>query len=175
MSRAKDTKKIAYIKDCMQSLSSENLINLWNMFSDEIDGVYIYNNDEYFFNIFFENKPAEAVRATFYGSYDYNDNYAYINGYGNVSSFDFTDQENCPINMEALAEWCCERLADHDINAYFNEVIYDIVDAFEQAYPSLSLDKLRKIYDCEDDEDELKMVLRDLAWEDGLVTDIKEG
>ena len=35
---------------------------------------------------FFENK-LDAVRATFYGDYRYNDDYVRFNGYGNLESF----------------------------------------------------------------------------------------
>lgn len=50
----------------------------------------IYDNDEDFFNTYFST-PLEAVRASFYGDYNYNDNYVRFNGYGNLDSSNYAD------------------------------------------------------------------------------------
>lgn len=60
-------------------------LNGWN---GSLEYLEIYENDEDFFETFFEGRPMEAVRASHYGDYSYNDDYVRFNGYGNLESFD---------------------------------------------------------------------------------------
>ena len=59
-----------------------------NTYDGSLEMFDIYDNDEEFFDLFFEGKPMEAVRATQYGNYNYMDEYVRFNGYGNVESLD---------------------------------------------------------------------------------------
>lgn len=59
-----------------------------NTYDGSLEMFDIYDNDEGFFDLFFEGKPMEAVRATQYGNYNYMDEYVRFNGYGNVESLD---------------------------------------------------------------------------------------
>lgn len=58
-------------------------VNSWNGRLDYLD---YQENDEEFFNTYFYNKPDEAVRATYYGDYNYMDDYVRFNAYGNLES-----------------------------------------------------------------------------------------
>lgn len=58
-------------------------VNSWN---GELDYLDYKENDEEFFNIYFYNKPDEAVRATYYGDYNYMDDYVKFDAYGNLES-----------------------------------------------------------------------------------------
>lgn len=58
----------------------------------------IHENDDDFFNTYFEGKPAEAVRASFYGKYRFADAYVWFNAYGNLDSGDF--ESDMPFNDE---------------------------------------------------------------------------
>lgn len=58
-------------------------MNSWDGSFEQFD---VWENDEEFFNTFFEGKPLEAVRATFYGDFRYMDEYVRFNGYGNLES-----------------------------------------------------------------------------------------
>jgi hypothetical protein len=58
-------------------------VNSWNGGLDYLD---YQENDEEFFNTYFYNKPDEAVRATYYGDYNYMDDYVRFNAYGNLES-----------------------------------------------------------------------------------------
>ena len=49
-------------------------VNCWNGYLDDL---YYYENDEYFFEMMFENKVDEAVRAVCYGDYNYMDEYVH--------------------------------------------------------------------------------------------------
>lgn len=47
----------------------------------------IHSFDEEFFNVYFENNPMEAARATFFGKIEsWNDDYIKFNAYGNLES-----------------------------------------------------------------------------------------
>lgn len=58
-------------------------LNSWNSCLENLD---FWENDEEFFNTFFDN-PMDAIRATYYGNYNYNDDYVKFNGYGNIDSY----------------------------------------------------------------------------------------
>lgn len=56
----------------------------------EFEGIYelknfaYEENEEEFFNVFFENHPAEVARAIYFGNYNYNDEYIKFNAYNNL-------------------------------------------------------------------------------------------
>ena len=62
-------------------------LNSWNGCLENLD---FWLNDGDFFSCCFEN-PIDAVRATYYGDYNYNDDYVKINAYGNIDSY--TEEE----------------------------------------------------------------------------------
>jgi hypothetical protein len=68
--------------DQLQQIVSE--LNGWNGCLESLE---IMNNDEEFFEIYFDGKPMEAVRAAHYGNYNYTDEYVRFDGYGNLESF----------------------------------------------------------------------------------------
>ena len=57
-----------------------------NSLDGSLEFLKYWDNDEEFFNTFFYNNPMEAVRSSFFGQYDYNDEYVKFNGYGNLTS-----------------------------------------------------------------------------------------
>lgn len=73
----------------------------------------IYSNDEYFFITFFDRKPMEAVRASYYGDFRYNDDWVWFDTYGNLSSGD--NEEELPLcDAEEMAEWYIENYEELD-------------------------------------------------------------
>jgi len=97
--------RIEKIKELLNTLDSSTLITTWNEYcADECMEDYIHSNDEYFFEEMFE-KADEAVWAVCFGNYDYEDDYVVFNGYGNLDTFNFSDDENCPIDIDVLADW----------------------------------------------------------------------
>ena len=84
------------LKDAVRELNS------WNACLDYLD---VYNNDDEFFDMFFEGKPAELARAIYYGDFNYNDEYIKFNGYGNLESFSEYDyKELLEENIEEITE-----------------------------------------------------------------------
>ena len=84
------------LKDAVRELNS------WNACLDYLD---VYNNDDEFFDMFFEGKPAELARAIYYGDFNYNDEYIKFNGYENLETFSKYDYEELlEENIEEITE-----------------------------------------------------------------------
>ena len=87
----------------------------------------IERNDEDFFDTFFAGKPMEAVRASFYGDFHYNDDWVWFDAYGNLESGNFEDQ--LPLrDAEEMAEWYIEHYEEVE---YITEM-GDFCDACEE-------------------------------------------
>ena len=65
-----------------------------NSIDGSLDFLEYCENDEEFFNTFFYNNPTEGVRASFYGDYNYCDNWVKFDGYGNLKSVNDYELEN---------------------------------------------------------------------------------
>ena len=88
-------------------------LNSWNNCLENLD---FFENDEEFFNTFFEN-PMEAVRATYYGDYNYSDEYVKFNGYGNIDSYsEYEKNEEIKDNIDDIVDNLVE---------YYNDIIID--------------------------------------------------
>lgn len=89
-----------FFTDYLENLQTDELINLWNQKSEEQSDYEdkIYYNDEFFFDDYFFTNASEAVRAVWYGNYNYMDLYVKFNAYGNLEStsnlMDFIDLED---------------------------------------------------------------------------------
>ena len=87
-------------------------LNSWN---GELENFNVMENDEEFFDMYFEGKPAEAVRAAYYGNYNYMDEYVRLNGYG---------------NLESLNQWKLEQ----EIEFYINDIIDSLLRNYNNIY-----------------------------------------
>ena len=84
------------LKDVVRELNS------WNACLDYLE---VYENDEEFFDMFFEGRPAEVARAIYYGDYNYNDEYVKFNAYENLESLSEYDYEELlKENIEEITE-----------------------------------------------------------------------
>lgn len=64
----------------------ELMVREMDAWDGSFDHLAVYSNDDEFFQIFFENKVMEAVRALSYGDYNYMDDFVRFDGYGNIES-----------------------------------------------------------------------------------------
>ena len=64
----------------------ELMVREMNAWDGSFDNLAVYENDDEFFQIFFESKVMEAVRAVSYGDYNYMEEFVRFNGYGNIES-----------------------------------------------------------------------------------------
>lgn len=120
----------AYLLENMEELKDVvREVNSWNSGLEHLDYQY---NDEEFFNVFFEGKPMEAVRAAIYGDYRYTDDYVKFNGYGNLVS-----------------------VSEYDMEEELKENIEEIMDALESNFSNLCLsDELTALINEEKEEEE---------------------
>ena len=107
------------LKDVVRELNS------WNACLDYLD---VYENDEEFFNIFFEGKPAELARAIYYGDFNYNDNYIKFNGYGNLETYsEYGYEKLLKENIEEIIECLIEYVESISI---YDENLYDLLSQY---------------------------------------------
>ena len=109
--------------DTLKDIVSE--LNSWNACLDYLD---VYENDEEFFNIFFEGKPAELARAIYYGDFNYNDNYIKFNGYGNLETYsEYGYEKLLKENIEEIIECLIEYVESISI---YDENLYDLLSQY---------------------------------------------
>ena len=97
-----------------------NELNSWNNCLENLD---FWENDEEFFNTFFNN-PMEAIRATYYGNYNYNDEYVKFNGYGNIDSYsEYERIEEIKDNIDDIVD----NLIECYYNIYINEELENLL------------------------------------------------
>ncbi|OLF87124.1 hypothetical protein B4089_3745 [Bacillus licheniformis] len=120
----------AYLLENMEELQNVvREINTWDGSLEHLDYEY---NDEEFFNVFFEGKPMEAVRAVFYGDYRYMDDYVKFDGYGNLES-----------------------ASEYQVEKELEESIDEIMDALEINFHNLRLsDELTALINGEKEKEE---------------------
>lgn len=95
----KKAKKLEKIVTFLNSLERNALVQMNNLYCTEANYFdnEIFDFDEYFFEMFFYDKPMEAARAAIFGDINWNDEFIYFNGYGNLVStnypeyFEFTE------------------------------------------------------------------------------------
>ena len=95
-------------------------LNSWNGCLENLD---FWENDEEFFNTFFDN-PMEAIRATYYGNYNYNDDYVKFNGYGKIDSYsEYERIEEIKDNIDDIVD----NLIECYYNIYINEELENLL------------------------------------------------
>lgn len=104
-----------YIERAIEKMDNEEVIDLWERYCDENNCVDdgIYNNDSMTINDFFVGSPYDAILSVVLGDWRSADNYFRFNRYGNIESFNYWNDDNSPIDLDALVDW----LADDGIDA----------------------------------------------------------
>ena len=114
-----------------------------------------------------EGRSADWILArTYYGSYNYPDDYFCFNGYGNLDSFNYWDDEKSPVDVDELADWLIEN-GDADF-----EIDTDLLkDAFiEEYYEPEHHDEMRGWIEKMTEEETFDLLTED--WDD-LYTSLK--
>ena len=93
----------------------DEIVSEINSLDDSLEFLEHWNNNEEFFNSFFNN-PMDAVRASFYGNYQYCDKYVKFDGYYNLSSFN-----------------------DYELEVEYKAYIDDIVDSLLEHYEEMNI------------------------------------
>lgn len=102
------------IKEHVNDLDNSELVNFHNICCQNSNNSddEIYTNDEEFFNMFFDGKVIDAVRAICYGEYKYSDDYVIFNGYANLESFDNPTEH---ISIDEIVNDILENPESYDI------------------------------------------------------------
>lgn len=113
-------------------LADYELIAIHNDYCEVNNDSYshiIDNDDEAIDSMF--NTPSEAIRAASFGDYNHSHDYFILNGYGNLVSFNYTLDDNCPIDISELAQWLVseDKLAEYDITVVtLDDILASIED-----------------------------------------------
>lgn len=115
-------KLIELFVECYNNCELTTKIDIHNIYVRETSSYYddeIAHNDDEFFNMFFENNPSGAVRASSFGDFRYNDDWVWFNGYGNLETGNYEDQ--LPLrDAEDMAEWYIDHYDEVD---YITEMV----------------------------------------------------
>ena len=105
--------KAKKILKAIELMTESELVQLNNAYCQNINSDNeVYENDEEFFNVFFENKILEAVRAISYGEYHYTHDWVRFNGCGNLETINyFGISELCEL-PQIIAEYIEENFND---------------------------------------------------------------
>ena len=94
----------------------ELMVREMNAWDGSFDNLAVYENDDEFFQIFFESKVMEAVRAVSYGDYNYMDEYVRFNGYGNIESLtEYQWHQELKDEAEDIVEQYLEMVEDGSV------------------------------------------------------------
>ena len=88
----------------LEQYDTEAMVNIYNQYADAMRYERINDNDEHTINELYSS-PYDALLAASYGNYNPNHDSFTFDGYNNLSSFNFTDDDNSPIDISELAEW----------------------------------------------------------------------
>ena len=95
-----------------------DLVTTYNSYASANYFELIHDNDEENINTLFDT-PYDTAKAIVHGKYNPNDDYVMLDGYANAVSFSYqlVQDENCPIDIEELAQWIVdnELYNDYDI------------------------------------------------------------
>lgn len=86
----------------LDGLDDDELVNAYNEFADEIGWEPYYINDN---DLFYGMDPMEAVRCTHYGNYNFMDEYAKFNGYGNIDTYSAYQVRENIMNEDEFLSW----------------------------------------------------------------------
>lgn len=90
-------------------LSNLTIADIYEQIDDENDIIDWQPNDNEFWEIYFDDNPQEAARATYFGNIrNWNDPYIRFNAYGNLETTYKIDYE--PYEDEILEEWLNQHL-----------------------------------------------------------------
>ena len=121
---------IEYLKNDIETL--KDLVSECNSWNGSLEDYDYYENDEYFFDTYFDNKVNEAVRAVCYGNYKYTDDYVRFNAYGNLDSCnEFELEDDLKDNVEEIFDTWFELYKDNNVDTYDDD-FKELVEKYEE-------------------------------------------
>ena len=122
--------QLSQVIEQLNNLADYDIIAIHNEYCEANNDSYSHitdNDDEAIDSMF--NTPSEAIRAASFGDYNHSHDYFILNGYGNLVSFNYVSDDNCPIDISELAEWLIseDKLSDYDITVTTLDDKYNII------------------------------------------------
>lgn len=115
------------IINILGQFQKETLIKYWNEYAnEECPEDYIHENDSNTIKELFGDIDS-ILRAVFYGSYRYPDEYFIIDGYGNLVSFDSYGAISY-IDFSLLADYIMENGCRETSEVWYEDIIDDFID-----------------------------------------------
>ena len=114
------------IKEAITNLNESNMVGLWNEYCEAnnyYDDYIEYNDID---ELLYGCKPSEVLSRIDMRNYNDFDDYCSYDGYGCLYSFNYVDDSDSPLDVEALAQWIYE---NEDACGYLDED--DLVDCFD--------------------------------------------
>ena len=96
----------------------------------------INDNEEHTINDLYSN-PYDALLAASYGDYNPNHDYFTYDGYNNLSSFNYTEDDNCPIGISEIAQW----IVNNELYNNFDITVTTIEDMLASIEDNISDNK----------------------------------
>lgn len=95
--------KFTAIETTLDSLTKDNIVRIWNEYCEDTNRYDDRVEDmDCFDELMDGSKPSWIADRIFYGDFNPRHDYFGFNGYGNLISWTFLDDEHCPIN---IGEW----------------------------------------------------------------------
>lgn len=117
------------LREQLENLSLNDkisLVNEINGYDGSFDNLVAYENDEEFFETFFNHNVMDAIRATYYGDYRYNDEYVRFNAYSNLESFNSYEFESDFFDeIDAIIDWILDNRDNLDLEYYVDTELLD--------------------------------------------------
>lgn len=112
---------IEKIKNELTINELKDMVSECNSWNGSLNEYYYWENDEYFFEIFYNNNVIDAVRAVCYGEYNYWDDLVQITWDGNLYSCTNIDyekelEENANEIIETYIE-NIDNMSDYDLKS----------------------------------------------------------
>jgi hypothetical protein len=117
---------INQIIELINDMDNNELVMLNNEYcqSANYSDSEIFENDEDFFQVFFDNDTLRAIQATQFGDYRYHDNWVTFNGYGNLDSFNNVIDNLCEL-IPTMAEYIFDTFQDF---SQFDEIDFHNIE-----------------------------------------------
>lgn len=111
------------------------LVNEINSYDGTLDYLTVYENDGDFFETFFQGDLLEAIRAVYFGDYNYNDEYVRFNVYGNLESFSgFEFESDFYDAIQEIVDWIINNPDTIDLDWYIDtELLYNYLQDLENS------------------------------------------
>ena len=93
----------------LEEMTTRELVEVHNKYCEACNAMdnEIFENDDYFLETYYMNRPADLAMAIQYGDYRYSDDYVQFYGYGNLYRFYYS-------YFQVLIEYIADYVADLD-------------------------------------------------------------